>query len=106
MRRRPKYTPTAFCRGRRRRCGLGQPDELAVSAPTAVGEMPERPTATVGVQQTVGISRIMLGFITTPTVLPSTQARGFFYGRHFMPPSAQVQDFFKIFHLFITLNYV
>ena len=51
----------------------------------------------------------MLGFIPTPTVLPSAQARGFFYGRHFMPPStptakpsAQVQVFFKIFiYLFI-----
>ena len=78
MRRWPKPTPTAFCRGRRRRCGPGQPDEPAAGAPTAIGVTPERPTATVGVQRAVGIRRMMLGFIPTPTVLPSAQDRVFF----------------------------
>ena len=59
LRRRPPSTPRAISRGRRRRAEAGQPAVAAVGVGIALGVRGAMPTATLGVENALGIAHFL-----------------------------------------------
>ena len=63
LRRWPRATPTAFCRGRRHRAVAGQPGVVAGGIGIALGVRGATPTVTLGVENALGIAHFFYLFI-------------------------------------------